>query len=139
MSQTSPSNSSGPEVSPRHPRGIDELWRRALGRQLRELRIARDERLEDTAARAGISSQYLSEIERGRKDASSEMIGAVVGALESTLAEVLVLVADSLGGRVGQVADIRSSTRISADQHRHPAPDQPDAQRSPGVRLSLAA
>ena len=87
---------------------MDELWRRALGRQLRELRLARGERLDDTAARAGISPQYLSEIERGRKDASSEMISAVIGALESTLAEVLILIADGMS--LASVSDIRSSS-----------------------------
>lgn len=99
---------------------LDELWRRALGRQLRELRQARGERLDDTAARAGISPQYLSEIERGRKEPSSEMIAAVIGALESTLADVLVRVADGLHATGAEVIDIRSSigfdgpTRTSA-------------------------
>jgi transcriptional regulator with XRE-family HTH domain len=91
---------------------MDELWRRALGRRLRELRLARGERLDDTASRAGISPQYLSEIERGRKDASSEMIAAVIGALESTLAQVLVLVADGLQTGNAEVIDIRSLTSL---------------------------
>lgn len=95
-----------------HPT-VDELWRRALGRQLRELRLARGERLDDTAARAGISPQYLSEVERGRKDASSEMISAVIGALESTLADILLRVADSLSTTGGEVIDIRSSVTLA--------------------------
>ena len=97
-----------------HP--MDELWRRALGRKLRELRLARGERLDDTAARAGISPQYLSEIERGRKDASSEMIAAVIGALESTLADVLVLVAEGMS--TANVIDIRSTTSRTAAASR---------------------
>jgi transcriptional regulator with XRE-family HTH domain len=92
---------------------MDELWRRALGRQLRELRLARGERLDDTAARAGISPQYLSEMERGRKEPSSEMIAAVIGALESSLAEVLVLVVESLSGARAEIIDIRSSIVLS--------------------------
>jgi transcriptional regulator with XRE-family HTH domain len=44
-------------------------------------RTARKERLRDTADRAGISPQYLSELERGMKDPSSEMLEAVAGAL----------------------------------------------------------
>jgi transcriptional regulator with XRE-family HTH domain len=91
---------------------IDVLWRRALGRQLRELRLARGERLHDTAARAGISPQYLSEIERGRKDASSEMIAAVIGALGSTLADVLVRVADGLTSSRVEVIALRSSISL---------------------------
>ncbi len=56
-----------------------------LGRRLRALRQDRDETLSETAARAGISPQYLSEIERGRKEPSSEMIAALAGALDTTL------------------------------------------------------
>lgn len=44
----------------------------------------------ETAARAGISSQYLSEIERGRKDASSEVLAAVAGALDLDLRQLAV-------------------------------------------------
>jgi len=57
------------------------LWRERLGETLRAVRIGRRARLVDVAERAGISPQYLSEIERGRKEPSSEMIAAVVGAL----------------------------------------------------------
>ena len=67
------------------------LWREALGTRLRELRRDRGDRLVDTAARAGVSPQYLSEVERGHKDASSEMIEAIAGALGFT---VLDLVSD---------------------------------------------
>ena len=94
------------ETKPRTPRAIDVLWRRALGETLREMRIARGERLDDTARRAGISPQYLSEMERGRKDPSSEMIGAVIGALESNLAEVQQLT----GGKVGTTTTTTTTT-----------------------------
>ncbi len=59
----------------------EPLWREVVGRRLRDLRQARGERLADTAARAGISPQYLSELERGRKDPSSEILAAAAGAL----------------------------------------------------------
>ncbi|MFM9377232.1 helix-turn-helix domain-containing protein [Gordonia sp. VNK21] len=65
----------------------EPLWREVTGRILRRRRHERGERLVETAERAGVSSQYLSELERGRKDASSEILEAVVGALEMTLAE----------------------------------------------------
>lgn len=45
-------------------------------------------RLVDVARRAGVSPQYLSEVERGRKDASSELLSAIAGALDLTVAEV---------------------------------------------------
>ncbi len=66
----------------------EPLWREVLGRLLRELRADRGQTLVDTAKRAGISPQYLSEMERGLKEPSSEMISAVAGALDSSLAEI---------------------------------------------------
>ncbi|WP_308286298.1 helix-turn-helix domain-containing protein [Actinomycetospora endophytica] len=67
----------------------EPLWREAVGRGLRDLRRARGDRLADTAARAGMSPQYLSELERGRKDPSSEMLAAVAGALGVPVREVV--------------------------------------------------
>ena len=79
---------------------LEPLWRHLLGRRLRELRLANGERLSETAARAGISPQYLSEIERGRKEPSSEMIAAVAGALDTSLVDL----ATSIGRREGTQA-----------------------------------
>jgi transcriptional regulator with XRE-family HTH domain len=72
------------------------LWRHLLGAQLRELRHDRSETLTETARRAGVSTQYLSEIERGAKEPSSEVIAAVAGALEVTLLDLTLAVADGL-------------------------------------------
>lgn len=77
----------------RAPEPVEPLWREALGRKLRETREERGDRLVDVAERAGISVQYLSEIERGRKEPSSEMIAAVAGALGIDLADLLIGVA----------------------------------------------
>lgn len=59
----------------------ERLWREAVGDQLRDERHRRGERILDVAGRAGLSAQYLSELERGRKDPSSEILSAVSGAL----------------------------------------------------------
>src|SRR3989442_5002554 len=67
----------------------EPLWREVLGRSLRAAREEQGGRLVDVAERAGISPQYLSEIERGRKEPSSEMIAAVTGALGVDLAAPL--------------------------------------------------
>ena len=66
----------------------EPLWREVLGQRLRALRARRGETLTETAERAGISPQYLSEIERGLKDPSSEVLAAVAGALGATLIDV---------------------------------------------------
>jgi DNA-binding XRE family transcriptional regulator len=74
----------------------EPLWREALGRSLRATREEQGGRLVDVAERAGISPQYLSEIERGRKEPSSEMIAAVTGALGVDLADLLDGIAGAL-------------------------------------------
>lgn len=78
---------------------------------LREWRIAQGLRLSDVAARAGVSVQYLSEVERGRKEPSSDVLGAVTEALGSSLSELALGVADGLGerSRLGQVGHPRGS------------------------------
>jgi len=78
------------------PRPQEPLWREVLGRRLRALRQEQQETLSETAARAGISPQYLSEIERGRKEPSSEMIAALAGALGTTLIGLTEQVAGDL-------------------------------------------
>lgn len=66
------------EPEPARP---EPLWREVVGAQLREERRRRGERIADVATRAGVSPQYLSEIERGLKDPSSEVLAALSGAL----------------------------------------------------------
>jgi transcriptional regulator with XRE-family HTH domain len=74
----------------------DPLWRDLLGPRLRTAREEQNERLVDVADKAGISPQYLSEIERGRKEPSSEMIAAVTGALGLDLPTLLISIASDI-------------------------------------------
>lgn len=83
-----PDRSSAPRPEP--------LWRHMLGDQLRRRRHDNDETLNETATKAGVSPQYLSEVERGLKEPSSEMIAAIAGALDTTLIELASGVADEL-------------------------------------------
>jgi transcriptional regulator with XRE-family HTH domain len=83
----------------REPAAPEPLWREVLGEQLRELRRRNQESLAETAARAGISPQYLSEVERGLKEPSSEMIAAMAGALGTTLGGLAESVAAELRAR----------------------------------------
>jgi transcriptional regulator with XRE-family HTH domain len=75
-----------------------------LGQRLHALRQRRQETLSETAGRAGISPQYLSEIERGRKEPSSEMIAALAGALGITLTGLTEQVAGDLRRQYGTAA-----------------------------------
>jgi transcriptional regulator with XRE-family HTH domain len=85
-----------PEPRPQERQIQEPLWREVLGRRLRVLRQEQQETLSETAARAGISPQYLSEVERGRKEPSSEMIAALAGALSTTLIDLNEQVATDL-------------------------------------------
>lgn len=78
----------------------DPLWRELVGEVLRDARSDRGETQREVADRAGISVQYLSEIERGRKEPSSEMLAAVGGALDLPLVEI----ARSVGRRLTRSA-----------------------------------
>jgi transcriptional regulator with XRE-family HTH domain len=84
------------EPEPQEERAPDPLWREMLGPRLRSTREEQGERLVDVAEKAGISPQYLSEIERGRKEPSSEMIAAVTGALGLDLADLLIGIASDV-------------------------------------------
>jgi len=80
-------------------KAVEPLWREVLGARLRALRHDRRDTLADTAATAGVSPQYLSEVERGRKEPSSEMIAAIAGALGTSLTDLTGDVAGELRRR----------------------------------------
>jgi transcriptional regulator with XRE-family HTH domain len=74
----------GPRV-----RTIQPLLREVYGRLLRRLRQRQGRTLAEVAAEAGVSMAYLSEIERGLKEPSSEILAAVCGALDSTVVQLV--------------------------------------------------
>lgn len=74
----------------------EPLLRDVVGEELRTERQAQGRTLDDVARRAGISTQYLSEVERGRKDPSSEVLSAIGGALDLTLLDLTVRAARTL-------------------------------------------
>ena len=80
MDNVFPLRSAPTAQSEREPQP-EPLWREVVGEQLRAERLDRGERIADVAARAGVAPQYLSELERGLKDPSSEVLSAVSGAL----------------------------------------------------------
>ena len=88
-----------PEPRPGGPPPQEPLWREVLGQRLRATRLGRGETLATTAGRAGVSPQYLSEVERGRKEPSSELIAAIAGALGTSLLTVTEQVAGDLRGQ----------------------------------------
>jgi ribosome-binding protein aMBF1 (putative translation factor) len=75
--------------------GIEPLWRESVGRELRDERQSSGRRLVDVAEEAGVSPQYLSEVERGLKDPSSELLAAMAGALGLSVAGLASRVASA--------------------------------------------
>ncbi|MCX4878536.1 MULTISPECIES: RodZ family helix-turn-helix domain-containing protein [unclassified Streptomyces] len=73
-------------AAPREP-----LWRDLVGDVLRRERLAQERTLKDVADEARISMPYLSEVERGRKEASSEVLAAAAHALGLGLGDLLSL------------------------------------------------
>ena len=72
------------------------LFRRLLGDVLRSRRVAQGRTLRQLSTDARVSLGYMSEIERGRKEASSELLGAICTALDVPLSELLSEVADAV-------------------------------------------
>ena len=65
------------------------LFRRLLGEVLRDRRMQRGLTLREVSAEARVSLGYISEIERGQKEASSELLASLCSALDAPLSEVL--------------------------------------------------
>lgn len=101
--QASPTASGGadrtrqrPAAAPPAPAPREPLWRDLVGDVLRRERLAQERTLKDVAEEARISMPYLSELERGRKEASSEVLAAAARALGLGLSDVLSLAQDEL-------------------------------------------
>ncbi|MDQ0794345.1 helix-turn-helix domain-containing protein [Streptomyces sp. B1I3] len=112
-----------PEPAAREP-----LWRDVVGDVLRRERLAQERTLKDVAEAARISMPYLSEIERGRKEASSEVLAAAARSLGLGLGEVLSLGQEELARR--------SRVRRSSS---HPSPSRLFPTRAPMGEVRLAA
>ncbi|MBS41994.1 MAG: transcriptional regulator [Nocardioides sp.] len=103
----------------------EPLWRELVGLQLRQARRDQQRTLADVGARAGISVQYLSEVERGLKEPSSEVLAAVAGALGLGLLDLTVGVA-------------RSLRPLRAPERRPAAPVAPAGAAAPAGPVCLA-
>lgn len=80
------------------------LLREAIGDRLRHARTNQRRTLREVSRTARVSLGYLSEVERGRKEASSELLAAICDALELPLSELLHHVASDIGA-VSQTPD----------------------------------
>ncbi len=119
------------------------LLRHLLGDALRRLRLRQGRTLREVSASARVSLGYLSEVERGQKEASSELLAAICSALGTPLSQVFREVSDNFALAELQSEPVLSGTREpslrSAERSGLPAPVGRPFRGAVPAALSLAA
>lgn len=95
--------------------GKPALVRELIGTSLREERIAQARTLREVSRAARVSLGYLSEVERGRKEASSELLAAICVALDVPLSAVLTVVSHKMAHAETALARTAKATRVPAE------------------------
>jgi hypothetical protein len=80
------------------------LMRQVIGEELRRRRTEQSRTLRDVSRDAQVSLGYLSELERGQKEASSELLAAVCSALDTPLSTLLAGVSQEVARRELMIA-----------------------------------
>ncbi|KAA1420623.1 helix-turn-helix transcriptional regulator [Mumia zhuanghuii] len=91
------------------------VLRRLIGEVLRARRMAKGMTLRDVSAAARVSLGYISEVERGQKEPSSELLAALCDALDVPMSQVL--------RDVSALLEIQEQSTIDASIALTPAPD----------------
>jgi transcriptional regulator with XRE-family HTH domain len=98
------------------------VLRQVVGQTLRGLRLRQRRTLREVSASARVSLGYLSEVERGQKEPSSELLAAICGALDVELSELFHEVSSELRREEKLVAAGRLAAVPSAGLRRNGAP-----------------
>jgi transcriptional regulator with XRE-family HTH domain len=99
------------------------LLRHLLGDALRRLRLRQGRTLREVSAAARVSLGYLSEVERGQKEASSELLASICGALGAPMSQLLREVSDNFALAELQSEPVFTGVRVlSPDVARVPEP-----------------
>jgi transcriptional regulator with XRE-family HTH domain len=104
------------------------LLRQEIGDVLRDARRRQGRTLREVSSVARVSLGYLSEVERGQKEASSELLASICGALEVPLASVLHTVSR-------RVAEAEHVDPANLDIPEVQVPDTVPENLAPGVNL----
>ncbi|MCJ1713667.1 MULTISPECIES: helix-turn-helix domain-containing protein [unclassified Curtobacterium] len=72
------------------------LVRQEIGDVLRDFRLQKGRTLRQVASKASVALGYLSEVERGQKEASSEILASVADALDTPISTIMREVGDRL-------------------------------------------
>ncbi|MCU1689349.1 MAG: family transcriptional regulator [Pseudonocardiales bacterium] len=100
------------------------VLRQTIGETLRSIRLRQRRTLREVSTAGRVSLGYLSEIERGQKEPSSELLAAICSALDVTLSELFREVSDSLH-RAELLADRTRVATASASGQLRPALRRP--------------
>nr|MDT0657094.1 helix-turn-helix transcriptional regulator [Micromonospora sp. DSM 115978] len=100
------------------------LLRHVIGDALRARRQGQHRTLREVSSAANVSLGYLSEIERGQKEASSELLAAICDALGARLSELLREVSDTV-----EVAEQPSAVLVPVQQEMAPVQQEPELPR----------
>lgn len=93
-----------PSITPAYGKKMI-LMRQVVGEELRRRRNEQGRTLRDVSRDAQVSLGYLSELERGQKEASSELLAAVCNALDTPLSSLLAGVSTEVARREAMMAD----------------------------------
>jgi transcriptional regulator with XRE-family HTH domain len=93
---------------------MPSLLREVLGDVLRRARTEQGRTLRQVSDAARVSLGYLSEVERGRKEASSELLSAICDALDVSLSRLLVEASEQLAPQDPRMATASTATNIDA-------------------------
>jgi transcriptional regulator with XRE-family HTH domain len=108
------------------------LLRTHLGSTLRGYRLSQRRTLRDVSGAARVSLGYLSEVERGQKEASSELLASICDALDVELADLLAEVSQELRGTgegaVRPLPQTAAAPAAEAQPAEQPAAEQPVAE-----------
>jgi transcriptional regulator with XRE-family HTH domain len=114
------------------------LLRTQLGTTLRGHRLRQRRTLRDVSGAARVSLGYLSEVERGQKEASSELLASICDALDLELADLLAEVSEELRGGVRTVVRPVAPAAVPAadtEPAAQPAADGAVASAEPALAL----
>ncbi len=112
------------------------LLRHLLGDVLRRLRLRQGRTLREVSAAARVSLGYLSEVERGQKEASSELLSAICDALNTPLSQVFREVSDNFALAELQNEPVLTGGREPILESPERTPEAPAATAFLGARRS---
>ncbi|MFX0576626.1 helix-turn-helix domain-containing protein [Nocardia nepalensis] len=115
------------------------LLREAIGDSLRRARLAQSRTLREVSTSARVSLGYLSEVERGRKEASSELLAAICAALDVPLSRVLWDVSTIMAGVDALPADAPAQTADAPEAERTAAVEPAESASEPATMSAAGA